>query len=241
MEPGLIDIASHHDTDKNLSGYLEAYATHFDPIRYRPVKLLELGIFRGHSLLLWQEYFPHGLIVGVDINVVSLPGPASRIRMYQGSQADGTLLDQIRRECAPEGFDVIIDDASHVGSLASASFGHLFPHHLKPGGLYAIEDWGTGYWDSWSDGQRYRGPLVDRGVGSDSAAHPSGQAEFHSHPFGMVGFIKELVDECGIGDITHPRFGIPPVRPSSIAQMTVRPGLVLITKAAGTGTSATAR
>ena len=136
---------------------------------------------------------------------------------------------------------MIIDDASHVGSLTSASFRHLFPRHLKPGGLYAIEDWGTGYWDSWSDGQRYRGPLVDPGGRSDSATRPSGQVEFYAHPFGMVGFIKELVDECGIGDITHPRFGIPPARPSSIAQMTVRPGLVLITKAGGTDTSAMAR
>jgi SAM-dependent methyltransferase len=234
MAKGLIDIASHHETDKGLSGYLEAYATHFEPIRDRPVKLLELGIFRGHSLLLWQEYFPAGLIAGLDIDPVSLPGPGSRIRMYQGSQADCPLLDRVRLECAPEGFDVIIDDASHVGSLTKVSFWHLFRRHLKPGGLYVIEDWGTGYWESWADGARYRGSVAEPGsdAGAPGVGKPAeaGLPEFHSHAFGMVGFVKELVDECGVGDITHPRFGIPPARSSSIAHITIRPGQVFVRK-----------
>jgi hypothetical protein len=45
---------------------------------------------------------------------------------------------------APEGFDIIIDDASHIGELTKTAFWHLFDNHLKPNGLYAIEDWGTG-------------------------------------------------------------------------------------------------
>ena len=57
---------------------------------------------------------------------------------------------------APDGFDIIIDDASHIGELTKTSFWHLFDHHLKPGGLYAIEDWGTGYLDDFTDGRKFQ-------------------------------------------------------------------------------------
>ncbi|HUV09939.1 MAG TPA: hypothetical protein VMX12_03105, partial [Acidimicrobiia bacterium] len=42
---------------------------------------------------------------------------------------------------------------------------------------YAIEDWGTGYWESWPDGAQFE----------------------PDHTAGMVGFVKSLVDECGRG------------------------------------------
>src|SRR5438309_8699047 len=62
-------------------------------------------------------------------------------------------------ETAPEGFDVIIDDCSHIGELTRISFWHLFEHHLKPGGLYVIEDWSTGYWDSWFRSEEHTSEL----------------------------------------------------------------------------------
>jgi len=62
----------------------------------------------------------------------------------------------VARKTAPEGFDIIIDDASHFGDLTKIAFWHLFDNHLKPSGLYVIEDWGTGYWSDWTDGKTYR-------------------------------------------------------------------------------------
>lgn len=151
--------ASGYDTDKAAhTHYLRNYEECFRDLLDRDVRLLELGVYRGGSLLLWRDYFERGLVVGLDINPVEINDPTGRIRIYQGEQQDTLLLDRIARECAPEGFDVIIDDCSHVGQLTRASFRHLFDRHLKPGGLYVIEDWGTGYWDSWPDGVRYRAP-----------------------------------------------------------------------------------
>ncbi len=97
-----------------------------------------------------------GLIVGLDLNPVELNDASERIRTYRGEQQDIDLLDQIARETAPDGFDVIIDDCSHIGELTRISFWHLFNHHLKPRFLYVIEDWSTGYWDSWFDGVGFR-------------------------------------------------------------------------------------
>ena len=70
------------------------------------------------------------------------------------------------RKTAPEGFDIIIDDASHFGDLTKIAFWHLLDNHLKPSGLYVIEDWGTGYWSDWPGGKSDR-PRSIRPTGSN--------------------------------------------------------------------------
>lgn len=163
--------------------FLENYEEIFQPLADRPIALLELGIHEGGSLRQWRQFFPHGMIAGLDIHPAPSFDEDDRVRVYQGRQEDTDLLDRIAAEVAPSGFDIVIDDCSHIAELTRASFWHLFEHHLKPGGVYVIEDWGTGFWSSWPDGQRYEGP---------------------HHSAGMVGFIKELVDECGRSDWTDP-------------------------------------
>ena len=79
---------------------------------------------------------------------------------------------------------------------------------LVSGGIYAIEDWGTGYWSGHSfypDGRRFR-----EGGGAIDAATAPIASKFSTHQYGMVGFIKQLVDECGMMDLTNPTWGNPP-------------------------------
>lgn len=255
---GTLD-ASKYDTDKAVhTHYLRNYEEYFRPLRGRDVRLLELGVLKGGSLLLWRDYFERGVIAGLDLNPAPIEDPTGRIRIYQGGQQDTELLDRIARECAPEGFDVIIDDCSHVGELARVSFWHLFEHHLKPGGLYVIEDWGTGYWDFWPDGVRYhprRGPaghsplrhrlsraatrlyngplgrLPVAGRLASAAKRTLQRGLYNSHDYGLVGFVKELVDELGMADITHPDFGIAPPRPSRFREMKLSPSHLIVVKA----------
>lgn len=56
------------------------------------------------------------------------------------------------------------------------------------------------------------------------------RGQFHSHNFGMVGFIKELVDELGMKDITNPDFGITPHRQSKFIEMRISPSHLFIFK-----------
>jgi hypothetical protein len=104
---------------------------------------------------MWRGYFSAGRIVGIDIKPVSLQDEFGRISFFQGAQQDTELLDRVAASTAPAGFDVIIDDASHTGELTRTSFWHPFDNHLKPGGIYVIEDCGTGYWSKWLDGRDY--------------------------------------------------------------------------------------
>ena len=215
-----------YDTDKNES-YLAAYESHFRDLANKEIALLELGIFHGGSLLMWRDYFKKGAVVGLDMDRVELDDPSGRIHIYQGLQQDKQLLDKIRRETAPGGFDIIIDDASHLGELSKTSFWHLFENHLKPGGTYVVEDWRTGYWGKWPDGKSY-----DFGA-PGLMTRLSGKNRLRSHDYGMVGFVKQLVDELGMDMITDPARGSTvPHRPTKFARMEINQGQVFILKAA---------
>lgn len=243
----LAEIARRHDTDKSAShAFITNFERHFSHLRDKPVRVLELGVLQGGSLLMWQEYFKHGLITGVDINQPARTELPDRVRFYQGSQTDKALLARVATECAPHGFDIIIDDASHIGTLSRTTFQHLFDAHLKSGGIYVIEDWCGGYWPKWPDGAAYH----DRTATTDDRGRSFSyrvfrrlmrsfvpkilrrDVDFNCHNFGMVGFVKELIDEVAWPDITDTTRGNPqlPRRNSRIAQMTVYVGQAFLTK-----------
>jgi hypothetical protein len=192
-------------------------------LRDVPVALLEVGVNKGGSLLLWRDYFTRGEICGIDLYPpANLSDSSGRIRVFQGDQGDTAQMDAIASKASPSGFHIIIDDASHIGSLTAATFQTLFYKHLKPGGFYAIEDWGTGYWESWPDGSR---PAY-----YDVPQFENEGNQFPSHQGGMVGFVKQLLDECGLRDILNPKFGVPGNRRSYIRSMHVSMGLVIVEK-----------
>lgn len=151
-----IDLAS-YDTDKSPA-YLARYEREFGNLFDQPITLLELGVQRGGSLYLWRDLLPQAQIAGLDLNEIPVEDTTGRLHVYQGYQQDPAVLDRIRRDVAPDdGFDVILDDASHLGLYTAQSFWHLFPRHLKPGGVYVIDDWGSAYWPDWADGHAFTG------------------------------------------------------------------------------------
>jgi len=206
-----------YETDKIQHHYLEVYDPILSHWTDKDVKLLEIGIHKGGSLNLWRDYFPKGTIAGIDLELPEGFIPGERIQLFQGSQGDTQFLSQVAASIAPDGFDIIIDDASHIGELSKTTFWHLFDHHLKPGGLYAIEDWGTGYLDDFPDGRRFD-------------PKPSILDPFPSHSHGMVGFVKELVDEQCAGSIAFGRGE--EFRLSKFESLLFTEGVVFITKTA---------
>jgi len=246
MQKSLAEIAKGFDTDKAQSlSYINNFERHFGPLRNKQVKILELGVFHGGSLLMWHEYFSQGLVVGLDLKPNPITEMPERMRFYQGSQDDTALLDRMAFECAPDGFDIVIDDASHIGKLARSSFCTLFQRHLKPGGIYVVEDWGTGYWNSWADGKSYQSPNDECMKARELSflewvsrklrwVHQrETDPNFSAHNFGMVGFVKELVDEVAWADITASNRGNSELRPrvSTISEMTLYSGHAFIIKA----------
>ena len=150
---GLKRLAQLHGTDKIFGhDYIEVYEHHFQKFRKLPVNFLEIGVggyddpeAGGQSLRMWKDYFRNGTIHAIDIYDKS-PHQESRIKIFQGSQADTGFLEKLHQDCGD--FDLIIDDGSHLNEHITASFEILFPK-LRNGGIYAIEDIQTAYWPSY--------------------------------------------------------------------------------------------
>lgn len=232
MRSTQLDLKS-YDTDKIAHKYLARYDPLFAPLVDQPVNLLELGVFRGGSVRLWRDYFPNGKVVGVDLNVPPGLENEPRITLYQGSQDDAALLNRIAAEHAPGGFDVVIDDASHIGTLTKASFDILFDRHLKAGGWYVIEDWPTGYLEDWHDGVAPRATPSRRerlarwllGVRTPPLKRP-----WPTHSYGLVGFVKDLIDEQAAATATCRVLGGVPLRDTRFESMLVTPTILFIKK-----------
>ncbi len=251
--------AEGYETDKGNNNYLEIYDAHFHHLTEREIYLLELGIHKGGSLLMWRDYFKKGTIVGLDIEPVDLKDSTDKIHIFQGFQQNKNILDKIRNETAVDGFDIIIDDASHIGELTSSSSWYLFDNHLKPGGIYVIEDWRTGYWGKWPDGKQYSfrrfeflkgirnyiDILLNNTINKDNdrknrvifrkilfkIKNKISKHRFKSHDYGMVGFVKQLIDELGMDMIINPIRGSKvSFRESKFQRLEIFPGLVFILK-----------
>jgi len=226
-----------YDSDKIGNSYLEYYDNILTPWLDKEIVLLELGVLKGGSLLLWNDYFPDATIVGIDTKLPKNFIPTERIHLFEGSQTDTQFLSRVAGKVAPGGFDIIIDDASHIGDFTRTSFWHLFDHHLKPNGLYVIEDWGTGYWDDWRDGKSFDiescirpyinwNPLWSKIIKKFKLKIP-----VQSHNYGMVGFVKQLVDEQGAADATRKRSRGKSGRKSKFSNIVITPSIVFIKKA----------
>jgi hypothetical protein len=142
----LDDIACLYGTDKASTGhnYAHTYESLFWQRRDDQITLLEIGVWEGASLAMWRAYFPHALIVGLDVDT-------SRARsdyidgshIHQGDASKEEFIAEIIGEYGV--FDIVIDDGSHMSRLAQSSFRLLWPH-VASRGWYVIEDLHTYWW-----------------------------------------------------------------------------------------------
>ena len=143
----LFDIFSADTNVHKWHHYFDIYTKHFGPYRDRPIKMLEIGVFRGGSLRMWKDYFhPDSTIVGIDIDKTCKAHEIADRNVFVriGSQADPAFLAEVNEEFGP--FDIILDDGSHKTHHQNISFGALFRSALKDGGCYMVEDVHTNYW-----------------------------------------------------------------------------------------------
>ena len=138
-------LAETYSTDKLEHGYIKIYERYFESLRDKQLKILEIGIADGKSLLMWSDYFKNSTVVGIDIHEIDIKEKnldRSNIKIHQGSQSDDKFINTIIKEY--ETFDIIIDDGSHLKKDVIKSFHLLFPH-LNNDGLYVVEDMQTSY------------------------------------------------------------------------------------------------
>jgi demethylmacrocin O-methyltransferase len=97
---------------------------------------------------MWKAFFRKSRILGIDAQDKTR-SREHRIDIRQCDQTDSEALMRLCDEYG--GFDIIIDDGSHINEHVIKSFQVLFPR-LRPNGFYAVEDTQTSYWATWGGG-----------------------------------------------------------------------------------------
>jgi len=177
-------MRSGHGT-KVATQYHFAYARHLAPFKQGNITMLEVGANEGDSLHAWAAWFKNafnifGLRYGVSDSRMT---PChhkycAKVRIIDGDQSNSEDLKRLAAAAfgphwtpptalnaaawADGGFDIIIDDGSHVPRHILFTFKHLFPH-VRPGGVYVIEDNGFSYVDRPT--QIYGYGVGDGGIG----------------------------------------------------------------------------
>lgn len=96
----------------------------------------------GASLRAWRDYFPNARIYGLDIDPQTFFADDRITCLYADQSRSESLeraVEDIHRTNGNAGFDLIVDDGSHLISDMITSYGALYGH-LTAGGLYIIED-----------------------------------------------------------------------------------------------------
>ncbi len=134
--------------------YFAIYCEEFEPLRHRPIRMLEIGVCRGGSLQMWRQWFhPDSVIVGIDIeqSCRQYEDTTRNIFVRIGDQSDPVFLQELSAQFGP--FDLILDDGGHTTSQMIASFNGLFHDALAAGGIYLVEDTHTNFWPRFVDSE----------------------------------------------------------------------------------------
>lgn len=124
----LQQLAWQYGTDKADHGYCTFYERHLASIRELPVRLLEIGTYKGASLTMWAGWLQSAHIVGVDIDPLVV---------VNGDRIETVVGDF--RDLPPDQWDVVVDDGSHAPQDVIDAWRQFWPQ-VRPGGWYVIED-----------------------------------------------------------------------------------------------------
>ena len=127
---------SGHGDKGTLHSYIDEYQRLLEPHRFNST-VLEIGLYMGESLRMWEEFFIDSEVFGLEIDSHLL-----KEMIEEGNHkiviGDATNPD-ILNFFGDRMFDVVIDDGSHWLEHQVKSF-NIFKERMKPNGIYIIED-----------------------------------------------------------------------------------------------------
>lgn len=149
MEQSLIEIwktlsAQGYQSDKfSVHSYGEIYEELLAPYRHTAKRILEIGIFKGHSLLMWEAYFD-GEVHGIDCSETPHDGMADLRPLIATGKHNIHIFDagnefDVHKAFRGMTFDVIIEDSSHEINHQLHLY-NIFSKYLSDGGIYIVED-----------------------------------------------------------------------------------------------------
>jgi len=157
-------LALEAGTDKSSAfhNYTKVYSQYFAPIKSDPIKFLEIGIYKGDSVKMWEAYLPNAELHFIDITGALIEYQSTRSYYHFLDQSDAKALELFGHRVGGN-YDVIIDDGGHTMTQQLTSFHWLFPL-VKSGGLYIIEDLHTSYWKTYGGKGNLNHPQAGAGT-----------------------------------------------------------------------------
>ena len=138
----LKEIGLKYKTDKATEHqYCDFYEQHLSHLRFDKIKLLEIGIYKNQSLMMWKEYFPNAEIHGIDI--VDYTGNMIEGVHYHCFNVEN-IADITRFSQQHSDWDIIIDDGGHTMKQQQFAFKYLWKS-LKSSGIFIMEDLHTSF------------------------------------------------------------------------------------------------
>lgn len=150
----LCEIGKKYDTDKSSQRnnvtdkrhchpYTLFYDGLFKSYKNEPLKIAELGILDGASLLMWQEYFPNSNLYGFEYNVALIDNFRQK---YNNDRITLSYIDVTNKDSIKNTFnglnimyDIIIEDTTHQFEDQIRVIENIYKY-LKPGGVLIVED-----------------------------------------------------------------------------------------------------
>ena len=130
----LRDCFDNNGCDKGYRhGYERVYEPAFRDLRQEPLRLLEIGIYKGASLAAWIDYFPNATVVGIDTFQRVKP---ESIPMLNHPRVEWHKHDSTK-PCDFGRFDFVIDDGLHMPVSQRKTFDNFMPYVDR---AYFIED-----------------------------------------------------------------------------------------------------
>jgi SAM-dependent methyltransferase len=143
------------------SGYFDVYERHLSKFIGKAPRILEIGVLGGGSIEMWLKYFGEGTqVIGVDIDPECLDYKYDgNAKVVMGDQSSPEFWDKFLSD--QNGFDIVIDDGSHIMLHQITTLNKLFPR-LNVGGVYICEDTHTSYWPQpWGGSFRGAGTFLE--------------------------------------------------------------------------------
>lgn len=139
--------------------YTDIYNKYLEKHRFDEITFLEIGVREGKSIKMWSKYFRNARIVGVDIDPSCKQYEGGNVNIEIGSQDDTGFINGLIQKY--DGFDIVLDDGSHINTLTMKSFKLLKEHTRR---LYMIEDLRNSYEDLTNDVRFWPGMYLNKNL-----------------------------------------------------------------------------
>jgi autotransporter strand-loop-strand O-heptosyltransferase len=139
-------ICDKYECDKSSKhSYHNTYAEILRPMLNEEFNLFEIGIVKGNSIKVWEDYLMNAKIYGLDSEQEL---SQDRVRVFKGDQNNINDLQNVVNTLSD--CRIIIDNGSHNPQHQLKSFNFLFKNLLESGGYYVIENVESSYMDPLS-------------------------------------------------------------------------------------------